>query len=132
MTLNNKAHSHAESLREYPGPALERISLYVASIVVVIKTDDIVLAQILTALNLYDHQRDFSGILQPVVLANGDKGGLVDIDHLLQVSAGHQSGTGHNNPVFAAMMMLLQRETLTGQYLNALDLVTAAFIKHQI
>jgi hypothetical protein len=30
------------------------------------------------------------------------------------------------------MMVFLQRETLTGQYLDALDLVAAAFIKHQI
>jgi len=111
---------------------LERIRLYVTAIIVVIKTDDIVFTQILTALNLDDHQRDLARILQTVVLADGDKGGLVDIDHLLHLSAGHQSGAGHDDPVFAAMMMLLQREALPGQYFDTLDLVTAAFIKHQI
>jgi hypothetical protein len=30
------------------------------------------------------------------------------------------------------MMMLLQRETLTGQDFDAFDLVAAAFIKHQV
>ena len=83
--------------------------------VVVIETDDVILTQILATLDLDDHQRDFAGIFQAVVLADGDKGGLVDIDHLLLVTAGHQRGAGHHDPVFAAMVVLLQREPLPGQ-----------------
>src|SRR5450631_285898 len=128
----SRVNSHTLSLRGYTLPELKCINRYISTIVVVIKTDYIILTQILTALDLYDYQRDFTWIFQAVVLSNGDKGGFVDIDHLLLVSAGHQRGTGHDNPVFTAMMMLLQRETLTRQYFNAFDFVTAAFIKHQI
>src|ERR1039457_5501751 len=109
MAHKNRENSHPLSLREHPRPALRRINRYVGTMVVVIKSDDIVLTQILTALNLDDHQRDFAGIFQPVVMTYGDKGGLVDIDHLLLVSAGYQRSPGHYYPVFAAMMMLLQR-----------------------
>jgi hypothetical protein len=108
------------------------IGLDLDALVIVIETDDIVLAQVFAALDLDDHQRDLAGILQAVVLADGDEGRLVDVDHLLLVTAGHQGGAGNDDPVLTAVVVLLQRKPLSRRDLDALDLVAAALVEHQV
>ncbi len=60
------------------------------AIVVIVKADDIVFTQVLSALNLNDDKRYLPRVFEAMVLADRNKGRLIDVDGLLAVAAGNK------------------------------------------
>lgn len=89
-----------------PGPGIGDI---LDPAVHVLKTHDVVLAQVLAALHFDHHEIENARIFQAMHVAGGDVGGLVGPHEQLHVAVDHFSHAADNNPVLAAMVVHLQR-----------------------
>src|SRR6185369_9316566 len=78
------------------------------AVIVIIKAHDIVFTQIFATLDLNYHKRNPARIFEAMVLADRNKGRLIDINNLLTVTAGNKGGAGHHDPVFATVMVFLK------------------------
>lgn len=74
----------------------------------VVEPHDIILPQVGTRLHFDDVQRYLPGILDAVLLADGDIGGLVFLQQEHSVSASDTRCAGDHDPVFGTVMMQLQ------------------------
>ena len=82
--------------------------LFVSSIDI-FKTDNIVLTQVGTGLHFDHFEWHAARILEAVPGADGDVGGFIFGDQIAFVIPRDTGGAAHDNPVFRAVMMHLQR-----------------------
>src|SRR5690606_883704 len=94
----------------------------------VVEADDVVLAEVGTALHLDDVQLHLAGVLQAVDDPEGNIGGLVLGEQQFLVAAGHQGGAAHHDPVLGAVVVLLQGQALPGLDHDALHLEALAAV----
>src|SRR3984957_8270954 len=98
------------------------------TVIDVVNSDDVVLAEIAACLNLNQLDVDLAWIGEPVRRANRQ------VDRLVLVNERHffverdLGGAAHDHPVLGAVVMLLQREAPAGPHNNAFDLVAGALI----
>ena len=103
-----------------------------AAIIIIIKADDIVFTKIFSTLNLNNHERYLARIFEAMVLADRNKGRLINVNNLLAVTARNKGSAGYHDPVFTAMMVFLQRQALTGQDFNTLYFIIRVLIENGI
>lgn len=90
--------------------------------VVIIETDDVIFAEVITMLNLNEYQRVSTGVVNPVGNAARDIDGIA-CPHLdcVAIQSDHPL-SGDHEPVLGAARMPLVAESLRGAYLDRLDL----------
>src|SRR5689334_22797964 len=96
------------------------------ALIIVLDTDDIVLAEIAPGLHLDQFEHDLAGIFKPMGGADRDIDRFILVHVLDQLIDGHPRGTSHHNPVLGTMMMLLQRQPPARLHHDTLDLMTIA------
>src|SRR5450830_210955 len=96
------------------------------------ETHDVVFAEVLAALYFDHHQVDHPRVDQPVLFARLDKGRLIGVEHELVVAVGDLRHAADHDPVFAAMVVHLQRQRSVGLDHDALDLEALAFLEHGV
>src|ERR1700710_101376 len=102
------------------------------ALIVILDTDDVVLAEIAPGLNLDQFQQNLAGIFQPVDGADRDIDRFVLVYDLDRLVDRHPRGAPHHDPVLGAMVMFLQREPPARLDDDALDLVTIAIVDRLI
>src|SRR5271167_1911185 len=98
------------------------------AVVDVIDADDIVLAEVAAGLHLDQLEIDLARIGQPVFATNGQIDRLVLVRELDFAIDRHFGRAAHHNPVFGAVIVLLQRQASAGPDYYALDLVAPSLI----
>src|SRR5260370_36244246 len=94
--------------------------------------DDVILAEIAAGLDLDQLQDDLAGILKPVDRADRNVDRLVLVHGLDELIDGHPRSAAHDDPMFGAMVMLLQREPAARLHDDAFDLVAIAIVDRLI
>ena len=79
-------------------------------VVSVIESHDIVLSQVGAGLDFDNLQRDAAGIFQAVLLANWHMRRIVFVEIRHFVACRHFGRSPHDNPVFGAVVVHLERE----------------------
>ena len=72
------------------------------------KTHNVVLAQVGPRLYFDKHQRNNTGIFEPMLCANGDIGRLVFCKQPHNIAVGNLCRAAHHNPVLGAVVVHLQ------------------------
>ena len=78
--------------------------------VLVLKAHDIILAQIPAGLDLDDVQGNLARVLDAMAHSDGNVGGLVLFQQKDLIATRDARGARHNDPVFGAVVMHLQRQ----------------------
>jgi hypothetical protein len=94
--------------------------------VLILKADNVVLAQIGPNLHLDQCQWDPANILQTVHAAEGQVDTLVFTNQNVLMVSRHKSGSTYHNPMFSPMEVLLQAQLLPHVNHDPLHLVAAA------
>src|ERR1700675_650844 len=105
-----------------------RCLLFGHASVLVVETHDVVLAQIRPRLHLDHFERRFTGVFEPVLRTERNERGLVFAHQEGFLPAGDERSATHDDPVFRAMMMHLQREPRARLHHNTLYLKTLTVI----
>ena len=87
------------------------------------KSDDIVFAEILAALNLDDGQRKRAWVFDPMGRARGDEGRFLEMDISDLFPDSHPGQAGHHNPMLTPMMVKLKAQATARIHVDLLDLV---------
>jgi hypothetical protein len=83
------------------------------STVTILKTHNIILAQVTPGLDLNHLQWHLPWILKPMLYAKGDIGRLVFSKYQYLVTASYLGSPTNNDPMFGAMVVKLQRQAAT-------------------
>src|ERR1700761_1370330 len=95
--------------------------------VVVVQPDDVVFAEVVAVLDLDEHQRHGTGVVDPVRGAGRHVHGVAPLDLGELAVQGHDPGTADHEPVFRPPGVPLVAEALPGVDLDRLDLVIPGF-----
>src|SRR6202167_5486852 len=98
------------------------------TVVDVVDSDDIVLAEIAAGLNLDQLHVDLAWIGEPVRRANRQVDRFILVDERHFVIERDLGGAAHDHPVLGAVVVLLQREAPARPHNNAFDLVARALV----
>src|SRR5689334_1203202 len=90
--------------------------------VLVLQPNDVVLAEVVAGLDLDDDELLGRRILEAMLVARGNEGGLVGAHHELALAVHDLRRAGDHDPVLAAVMVELQGEARARLHLDALDL----------
>src|SRR5262249_62034037 len=85
---------------------------------------DVVLAEVASHLHLDQFERNLAGIGKPMNAPDGDIARLVFVHGARVIADRDLSGPLHDDPMFRAVKVLLQRERAAGLHDNALHTVT--------
>src|SRR5262245_55145206 len=87
----------------------------------VLEADDIILTKVASRLYLDEFERNFSAVCEAVHHPDRDVRRLVFINEASAVADRHLGRAAHDNPVFGAMHVLLQRELTARLHHDSLD-----------
>src|ERR1700722_3060211 len=96
------------------------------TVIDVVDSDDVVLAEVTAGLNLDQLDVDLAWIGEPVCRANRQVDRFVLVNERHFVVERNLGGAPHDHPVLGAMVVLLQREAPARPHDNAFDLVARA------
>src|SRR6267378_2006056 len=94
--------------------------------IIVIETNDVVLAKITARLHLDQLEIDLTRILQAMDGADRDIDGLVLVHRADLIAQRHHGCAAYHHPMLGTMMVLLQREAAAGFHHNPFHLVALA------
>ena len=94
----------------------------------IVKSGNIVFVKIGARLYLDKEGRDFAGISEPVLLANGDVGRLVFCEEIGVRALGDLEGPFDHHPVFGPVVVALQRQRSAWLHHDAFDLISITSI----
>src|ERR1700723_92428 len=98
------------------------------TVIDVVDSDDVILAEITAGLNLDQLDVDLAWIGEPVRRANRQVDRFVLVNERYFVVQRDLGGAAHDHPVLGAVMVLLQREAPARPHDNAFDLVARALV----
>src|SRR5580704_16138786 len=98
------------------------------TVIDVVDSDDVILAEIASGLNLDQLQVDLAWIGEPVRRANRQVDRFVLVDERHFVIKRDLGGAAHDHPVLGAVVVLLQGQAPARAHDNALDLVARALV----
>ena len=98
----------------------------------ILKADNVVFAQIVTALHFNQHQPHHTRVFQAVVVSARDVRGLIGGQHHFLIAIDDLCGATHDHPVFRAVVVHLQTETATRFDFHTLDFEAVAFFEHGV
>src|ERR1700761_7786008 len=93
--------------------------------VVVVETDDVVLAEVVALLDLDEHQRPGPGVADPVGHSDRDVDRVAPLDLAVTAVKGDDPGSGDHEPVLGAPGVLLVAQPLARPDLDGLHLEVA-------
>jgi len=98
----------------------------------IVETNDIIFANVVSTLYFNQNQINDAGIFQTMLVAGGDEGGLIGIEHKLATFIDYISHAADDDPVLATMMMHLQGKRSLGFDHDALNLEALALLQDGI
>src|SRR5256885_6681876 len=97
-----------------------------ASLISIVETYDVILAQVAPRLNLYQEKRLLSHVFEPMLGLDRDVRGFAFREDFDLLASRYPRGTRHHHPVLRPVVMHLQRERLARLHHDALDLEALA------
>ena len=98
------------------------------TVINIVDSDDIILAEIASGLNLDQLDVDLAWIGEPVRRADRQVDRFVFVNERHLVVKRDLGGAAHDHPVLGAVVVLLQREAPARAHDNAFDLVARALV----